>query len=278
MPKMTCMRFYNTSLPTLMPARRPKSPPVVLSIAGYDPSSGAGITADIKTITAHGCYGISCISALTVQSTRGVRRVEPIAARTIKQMLEELAADFNIAAIKIGMLGSLEAVRVVSAFLRSNRKTPVVLDPIIRSSSGAALIPSRGLSFMRRSMLPIATVITPNLDEAAALAGFSVRTQEEMKRAAQALHALGARAVILTGGHLSSPVDLLSFDERSIWLRGTHIKTRSTHGTGCAFSTALACNLALGRNMETAARAAKRFVKRALKTAPKVGKGTGPVV
>src|SRR5690348_1303078 len=105
MPKITCMRFYNTSLPPLMSARKPKSPSVVLAIAGYDPSSGAGVTADIKTIGAHGCYGISCITALTVQSTRGVRRVQPIAARTIAQTLEELAADFNIAAIKIGMLG-----------------------------------------------------------------------------------------------------------------------------------------------------------------------------
>lgn len=261
-----------------MAARRSKSPPVVLSIAGYDPSSGAGITADIKTIAAHGCYGISCITALTVQSTRGVRRVQPIAARTISETLEELAADFNIAAIKIGMLGSLEAARAISTFLKSNRKAPVVIDPIIRSSSGAALISARGLSFMRRNMLPLATVITPNLDEAAALAGFAVRTQEDMKRATQALHAFGARAVIITGGHLNSPVDLLSFDEQSVWLRGKHIKTRSTHGTGCAFSTALACNLALGRSMEAAARAAKKFVERALRTAPTVGKGIGPVI
>jgi hydroxymethylpyrimidine/phosphomethylpyrimidine kinase len=272
------MRFYNTSLPSLMPARKPKSPPVVLSIAGYDPSSGAGITADIKTIAAHGCYGISCISALTVQSTRGVRRVEPVAARTITQTLEELAADFNVAAIKIGMLGSLGAARAVGAFLKTNRKPPVVLDPIIHSSSGTALISPRGLRFMRNNMLPLATVITPNLDEAAVLAGFSVRTHQDMDRVAQALHALGARAVIITGGHLNSPVDLLSFDEQSVWLRGKHIKTRSTHGTGCAFSTALSCNLALGRGIEAAARAAKKFVERALKTAPKVGKGTGPVI
>src|SRR5690242_15907407 len=143
------------------------SQPVVLTIAGFDPSSGAGVTADIKTIGAHGCYGISCITALTVQSTRGVRRVQPIAARTIAQTLEELAADFNIAAIKIGMLGSLEAARAVSVFLQRNRKAPVVLDPIIRSSSGAELISPRGLSFMRNNMLKLATVITPNLDEAA---------------------------------------------------------------------------------------------------------------
>lgn len=261
-----------------MPSRNPKSPPVVLAIAGYDPSSGAGITADIKTIAAHGCYGVSCITAITVQSTRGVRRVQPVAARTITQTLEELSADFKIAAIKIGMLGSLEAARAVSAFFQTNRKAPVVLDPIIRSSSGAALISPRGLSFMRNNMLPLATVITPNLDEAAALAGFSVRTHQEMERAAQALHAMGARAVIITGGHLNTPLDLLRFGNCTLWLRGKHIKTRSTHGTGCAFSTALACNLALGGSMEASARAAKKFVERALKTAPNVGKGSGPVI
>jgi hydroxymethylpyrimidine/phosphomethylpyrimidine kinase len=270
--------LYNTSLPPLMPVTKPKSPPVVLVIAGYDPSSGAGITADIKTIAAHGCYAISCITALTVQSTRGVRRVQPLAARTISETLEELAADFKIAAIKIGMLGSLEAAREVSAFLERKRKIPVVLDPVIRSSSGAELITQRGLAFMRRSMIALATAITPNLDEAAALSGLRVRTREDMLSAAQALRALGARAVIITGGHLKLPMDLLSLERRTLWLRGKHITTRSTHGTGCAFSTALACNLALGRSIEAAARAAKRFVEHALKTAPKVGKGTGPII
>lgn len=261
-----------------MPARKPKSPPVVLAIAGYDPSSGAGVTADIKTIAAHGCYGISCITAVTVQSTRGVRRVEPVAARTIRQTLEELAADFNIAAIKIGMLGSLEAARAVSAFLQRSRKVPVVLDPIIRSSSGAALISREALSFMRSKLLPRAAVITPNLDEAAALSRRAVREREDMLSAAHALHAMGARAVIITGGHLKQPADLLSYGNRTVWLLGKHIKTRSTHGTGCAFSTALACNLALGRSMEAAARAAKEFVEHALKNAPNVGKGTGPII
>lgn len=260
-----------------MPARKPKSPPVVLSIAGYDPSSGAGITADLKTIAAHRCYGISCITALTVQSTRGVRRVQPVAAPTIAETLQELARDFKVAAIKIGMLGSLEAARAVSAFVERNRKVPVVLDPVIRSSSGAALVSPRGLNFMR-NIVPLATVITPNLDEAAALAGFPVRTREDMQQAADALRAMGARAVIITGGHLNPPLDLLALEKRSVWLHGKHIKTRSTHGTGCAFSTALACNLALGRSMEAAARAAKSFVEHALKTAPKVGKGNGPVI
>lgn len=261
-----------------MPARKPKSPPVVLSIAGHDPSSGAGITADIKTIAAHGCYGISCITALTVQSTRGVRRVQPVGARTITQTLEWLAADFNIAAIKIGMLGSLEAARVVSAFLERIPIAPVVLDPVVRSSSGAGLISQRGLGYMRSHMLSLATVITPNLDEAAALCRFPVRAIEDMQRAAQVLCQMGARAVVITGGHRNPPLDLLSSGRRTLWLRGRRINTRSTHGTGCAFSSSLACHLALGKTMEAAARAAKRFVEQALRTAPNVGKGTGPVV
>jgi hydroxymethylpyrimidine/phosphomethylpyrimidine kinase len=140
------------------------------------------------------------------------------------------------------------------------------------------LISREALSFMRTTLLPRADVITPNLDEAAVLSGLRVPTREDMLPAAHALHAMGTRIVIITGGHLNPPLDLLSFDKRTVWLRGKHIKTRSTHGTGCAFSTALACSLALGRGIEPAAQAAKRFVENALKSAPRIGKGTGPIV
>jgi len=262
-----------------MPQRRKRQPPVVLSIAGYDPSSGAGITADIKTIAAHGCYGVSCITALTVQSTQGVARVEPVDGNVIAETLDRLAGDLDIDAVKIGMLGSAEAAEAVAAFLRRHSLDHVVLDPIIRSSSGADLITRDGLLVLKEQIIPLTTVITPNSDEAAALTGFAVTSPEEMKIALTCLHQLGAKNVIITGGHLDPPRDVVSQQNRRLAvLKGKKIRTRSTHGTGCAFSTALACQLALGQNLLSAAKRAKRYVESALRKAPAIGKGIGPVV
>src|SRR5207248_363182 len=151
--------------------RMPQTPPVVLTIAGFDPSSGAGITADIKTIAAHGCYGVACITAMTVQSTQGVSRVEALPARLISDTLKELSQDVEIAAVKIGMLGSAEVAAAVGDFLNSAKLPNVVLDPILRSTSGARLLEPKGEKLMLERLLPLATVITPNLDEAAALSG-----------------------------------------------------------------------------------------------------------
>jgi hydroxymethylpyrimidine/phosphomethylpyrimidine kinase len=259
--------------------RKNSRPLVVLSIAGHDPSSGAGITADIKTIAAHGCYGITCITALTVQSTRGVARVDPVEGRVISETLEQLIDDLDIAAVKIGMLGSAEAARAVAAFLKRHSIRNVVLDPIIRSSSGAQLISKEGLQILNDRILPEVCVITPNIEEAAALTGMTVTNPSQMEAAARRLHQMGARNVIITGGHLDPPHDLVSCaNQRPIVLKGKKIRTRSTHGTGCAFSTALACQLALGRNLLDAAKAAKRYVESALRSAPAIGKGIGPVL
>jgi len=252
---------------------------VVLSIAGHDPSSGAGITADIKTIAAHGCYGVTCITALTVQSTLGVKRVDPVEGRVITETLEQLMDDMEIAAVKIGMLGSAEAAKSVAAFLKRYPMRHVVLDPIVRSSSGAELISGDGLQVMKDRILGRASVITPNIDEAAVLTGFAVNTVDEMQLAAARLHEMGARNVIITGGDLDSPHDLVSKeDRRTTLLEGTKIPGQSTHGTGCAFSTSLACHLAKGSDLLTAARAAKHYVESALRKAPPIGKGVGPVV
>jgi hydroxymethylpyrimidine/phosphomethylpyrimidine kinase len=253
--------------------------PVVLSIAGHDPSSGAGITADIKTIAAHGCYGVTCITALTVQSTRGVKRVDPIEGRIITETLEQLMDDLEIAGIKIGMLGSAEAAKSVAAFLKRYPMRHVVLDPIIRSSSGAELISRDGLQVMKDRILTRASVITPNIDEAGALTGLAVTTMDEMQLAAVRLHEMGARNVIITGGHLDPPHDLVSQEGRAITiLEGIKVAGQSTHGTGCAFSTSLACCLAKGYDLLTAAKAAKHYVESALRKAPSIGKGVGPVV
>jgi hydroxymethylpyrimidine/phosphomethylpyrimidine kinase len=262
-----------------MVSRRATRKPVVLTIAGYDPSSGAGITADIKTITAHGCYGVSCITALTVQSTRGVRRVAPVSGKIIAETLEELARDVKIAAVKIGMLGSAEAARAVAQFLRRYKPKVVVLDPIVKASSGAGLISPQGLKVLKQDLLAAASVITPNIDEASALTGVKIAGAEDMARAAERLHTLGAKAVLITGGHFDSPVDLVSAGHGpSMLLRGKKVRTRSTHGTGCAFSTALACHLARGETLENAAKAAKGFVESALRAAPVIVSGKGPVL
>src|SRR5438270_9563974 len=167
--------------------------PVVLSIAGHDPSSGAGITADIKTIAAHGCYGVTCVTALTVQSTRGVNRLDPSEGRTITETLERVMDDLDIAAVKIGMLGSAEVAKSVAAFLKRYPLQFVVLDPIARSSSGTELVSAEGLQVMKDRIIGRACVITPNIDEAALLTGLNVSSMEEMRAAALRLHEMGAR-------------------------------------------------------------------------------------
>jgi hydroxymethylpyrimidine/phosphomethylpyrimidine kinase len=259
-----------------------KSRPTVLSIAGYDPSSGAGITADIKTIAAHGCYGVTCTTALTVQSTRGVKRVVPVGGKVITDTLNELAGDLKIVAVKIGMLASADAARAVAAFLEKHRFSTVVLDPVLLSSSGARLLTREGVRVLKEKLLKLADVITPNIDEAAALSGLRVREINDVPAAALRLHKLGARNVIITGGHLDPPTDFLSMDfgARTKVFTGKKISTRASHGTGCAFSTALACNLAAGdgRSLVQATAVARAYVRAALKSAIPLGKGIGPVV
>src|SRR3954470_20053838 len=166
----------------------PPGPPVVLSIAGFDPSSGAGITADIKTLSAHGCFGIACITALTVQSTASVRKVEPVAGKLVPETLPEFSSDFKISAVRFGMLGSAELVEVVAIFLKSNKLKHVVLDPIIRSSSGAPLLDAKGIQSLVKTLLPPGELITPSIDEAGAMPGMKLTNQAEMKAAANKLH------------------------------------------------------------------------------------------
>jgi hydroxymethylpyrimidine/phosphomethylpyrimidine kinase len=257
----------------------PSTPPVVLTIAGFDPSSGAGVTADIKTIAAHGCYGVSCITALTVQSTVGVWRVDPINAGLVDETLQELAQDVEIAAVHIGMLASEAVVDAVATFLSARNRSNVVLDPVIRSSSGAELLSAGGVRKLVEKLLPLVAVITPNLDEAATLTGLPVRNLEEMRRAANRLHSMGAAAVVVTGGHLDQAVDLLSFAHgtQQQAFEGERQHSKSTHGTGCAFATAMACELAHGTDLSQAVSLAKGYVATAIKHAYPLGRGTGPV-
>jgi hydroxymethylpyrimidine/phosphomethylpyrimidine kinase len=272
-----------------------EKPPIVLTIAGFDPSSGAGVTADIKTIAAHGCYGIGCITALTVQSTAGVRRVDAVDPRLISETLDELAADLEISAVRIGMLGSGKVVKAVAEFL-SVQQNPgkssgaasgkarlpnVVLDPVFKSSSGADLLDPAGVRLLRDLLIPLVDVITPNVDEAEALTAQKVKDLDDMRAAANKLHELGSVAVVITGGHLEKAVDLLSFTsakgiEQEVF-KAERQRSNSTHGTGCAFATAMACHLALDRGLAEAALLAKTYVSAAIANGHPLGHGIGPV-
>ena len=258
----------------------PENRPVVLTIAGFDPSSGAGVTADIKTIAAHGCYGVAAVTAMTVQSTSGVRRVE-VMADLLKETLYELASDVQFAAVHIGMLGSAEAAHVVADFLTHSGAPNVVLDPVFRSTSGTLLLDDAGITVLEKRLIPLSAAITPNLSEASALTGLAVGNEEEMSRAAARLHEMGANAVVITGGHLDHPADLLSRNHKSggdqQFFRAERIASKSTHGTGCAFSCSIACHLALGRSLPEAVSLAKSFVRGAIAQAYPVGRGVGPI-
>jgi hydroxymethylpyrimidine/phosphomethylpyrimidine kinase len=271
-----------------------EKPPVILTIAGFDPSSGAGITADVKTIAAHGCYGVACISALTVQSTSGVRRVEPVDPALIRDTLDELDADLHIAAVHIGMLGSAKVVKAVADFLEaaensgntSSKRRParlsnIVLDPILKSSSGADLLDSAGTKLLTERLIPLADVITPNTDEAAVLTGLRVNDLDTMREAAGKLHQMGASAVVITGGDLEKAIDLLSYPtskgiQQEVF-KAERQRSTSTHGTGCAFATSMACHLALERGLAEATLLSKTYVGAAITNAQILGKGTGPV-
>ncbi len=274
----------------------PEKPPVVLTIAGFDPSSGAGVTADIKTIAAHACYGVACITALTVQSTSGVKRVEAVDPSLISDTLEELAADVEIAAVHIGMLASGKVVKAVADFLSGKAGVPgrrpasqpgkarlpnIVLDPILKSSSGAELLDAAGTRMLIDRLIPLADVVTPNVDEASVITGIHVKEVDEMKAASAKLHEMGASAVVITGGHLEKAIDLLSFTtkrgiEQEVF-KAERQRSNSTHGTGCAFATAMACHLALDRGLAEAALLAKTYVTAAISNGHPVGRGTGPV-
>ncbi len=258
--------------------------PVVLTIAGFDPSSGAGITADIKTIAAHECYGVSCITAMTVQSTQGVRRVEGVDPRIISETLRELAADVAIEAVHIGMLGNEQVVEIVADFLAQTQLPHVVLDPILKSSSGSDLLAAAGTRLLLERLLPLAELVTPNIDEASVLTGIAVTNLDQMRNAAAQLHSLGAANVVVTGGDLDKAekaIDLLSFTtgrgiEEEVF-KADRQRSNSTHGTGCAFSTALACHLAHGRGLPEAVLLSKAYVWAAISNAYPLGHGVGPL-
>jgi hydroxymethylpyrimidine/phosphomethylpyrimidine kinase len=265
------------------------APFVALTVAGFDPSSGAGITADLKTFSAHGVYGVACISALTVQSTQGVRSVEAVRPEVVRDTLDCLADDTRLAGVKIGMLGTAGVVAEVASFLKQPGvltcgRDRVVLDPVLRSTSGASLLDTAGVQLLVDELLISVGWITPNLAELAVLTGSGPIVQNEIPAAARGLKELAVRRgnrelnVLVTGGHLDKPDDfLLLANGEDLWLPGERVETTSTHGTGCAFSSALLCGLIAGKPPVDAAKSAKAFVAGALRSAQPVGRGRGPL-
>ncbi|QNI34047.1 bifunctional hydroxymethylpyrimidine kinase/phosphomethylpyrimidine kinase [Alloacidobacterium dinghuense] len=260
--------------------------PIALTIAGFDPSSGAGITADLKVFAAHDIYGMACITALTVQSTLGVRRVEPVAPETIRETLACLRDDVMPAGVKIGMQATAEAVTETARFLAESGidRRRVVLDPVNRSSSGGELLSSEGLARLQSELLAHVGWITPNVEELAQLTADEPLSRAEIPLASARLQNLARQGgnpdlhVVVTGGHLDRPDDfLLTPDGRESWLKGERVETQSTHGTGCAFSSAILCQLMRGIEAKQAVTNAKAYVTAALRAAYPVGQGKGPM-
>ena len=255
----------------------------VLTIAGSDSGGGAGIQADLKTFAALGCYGMSAITALTAQNTREVNAIHPVppdfAAAQIAAVFEDIGAD----AVKIGMLYSAELIRVVAEQLRRYAAGNIVLDPVMVAQSGDRLIESDAVGAIRDHLMPLATIVTPNLPEAEVLTDRRIRSREDMAAAARELARGGSEAVLLKGGHLeaadSSDLLHLCRENRFVTLPAERIASRNTHGTGCTLSSAVAARLARGDDLETAVRRAKDYLTDALRAgaAYRIGNGHGPV-
>jgi hydroxymethylpyrimidine/phosphomethylpyrimidine kinase len=258
------------------------TPSTLLTIAGHDPGSGAGVTADLATFAAHGCFGLSIITALTVQSTRGVEAIQPVDAAFLRRALEFVVADLPPAGIKIGMLATSANVAEVAAFLATasvDRRTLRVLDPILHASSGTALLDPDALQAVHQLMLPVVDWVTPNWMELSVLVGREVASPADAEAAANHLGRLQPHlTIIATGGDQTHPADLLRLPSgETHWFRGEHIESTDTHGTGCAFSSALLAGLVEGVGPTEAVAAAKHFVTEAIRRAPGLGHGNGPL-
>jgi hydroxymethylpyrimidine/phosphomethylpyrimidine kinase len=252
-------------------------PPILLTIAGFDPSCGAGVGADLKTFAAHGCYGIAAITSLTVQNTQGVETVHNTPASELREQLEILVKDCEIAAVKIGMLGNRGNAAVVAEFLDAHKFAHIVHDPVMKSSSGSELLDAAGIKFVATELLKRATVITPNLPEAEILTGLTIKDVADMEAAARKIAEMGAHAVIVKGGHMDKAIDVL-FDGTDMHpLGGEKVKLENTHGTGCTFASAITAQLAAGRSLLEATTLAKAYVMKAIEKAYPVGKGRLPL-
>ena len=249
-----------------------------LTIAGSDCSGGAGIQADIKTMTANGVYAMSAITALTAQNTTGVRSILESTPAFLRDQLDAIFEDIFPDAVKIGMVSSSELIRVIAEALRAYRPKNIVLDPVMVATSGAKLISDEAISALETQLLPLADLLTPNIPEAEVLSGLSIHAAQDMERAARKIAREYGTAVLWKGGHaINDANDLLVLEGEDYWIPGQRIDNPNTHGTGCTLSSAIAANLAKGYPMVEAIRRAKAYISGALAAMLDLGKGSGPL-
>jgi len=253
--------------------------PRALTIAGSDSGGGAGIQADLKTFGALGVYGMTAITAVTVQNTKGVTGYEELSPQTVGEQIRAVVTDIGVDAAKTGMLASAAIVDAVAEAVAETGVPNLVVDPVFMSKHGHALLAEDAVEALRSRILPLATLVTPNLPEASGLAGFPVDTADDMDKAGQVILGFGPKAVLVKGGHLAGDRsdDLFLDGERVVWVEGERIDTPHTHGTGCVLSAAIAAHLARGDDLLTAVRRGKAFVTEAIRHALPLGQGIGPV-
>ena len=253
--------------------------PTALTIAGSDSGGGAGIQADLKTFAAHGVHGVCAVTAVTAQDTVGVRAVQVIGARVVTAQIEAVVADFDVQAIKTGMLASREVVAAVCDALEALADIPVVVDPVIFATSGDRLLDDDAVELIRTRLLRRARLVTPNRLEAEVLAGMPIASLEDARRATGEIRARGVAAVVITGGHLGGPESVDVFDDGGavVELRGPRLESRSTHGTGCTFAAAVTAAVARGHGLGDAVAEAKRYIEGAIRHAEPLVRGLGPV-
>ena len=261
----------------------PKPYRKVLTIAGSDSGGGAGIQADLKTFSAIGCYGMSVITALTAQNTRGVNGIHAVPPAFAVEQIDAVLSDIGADAIKIGMLYSAELIAAVAAALKRHRARKIVLDPVMVAQSGDKLLQDDAVEAIKAHLMPLAEVVTPNLPEAAVLAGHTIRNRQDVESAASSLAEHGSQSILIKGGHgddnQSSDLLYLAGKDRLVWLTAQRIQTRNNHGTGCTLSSAISAHLARGHDIESAVQKAKAYMNQAIAAgaAYKLGNGHGPV-
>lgn len=249
----------------------------VLTIAGSDTCGGAGIQADLKTFSAQGTYGMSVITAVTVQNTQGVFGCQDIEPEIIRGQIDAIFTDIKVSAVKIGMVSQIETIHAIADKLEQYQPENVVVDPVMISKSGFDLMQPEAKDTLIKRLLPLAYVVTPNLPEAEVMTGMKIHDLPSMERAARAIHGMGAKNVLIKGGHLEDDATDLLFDgEKIITFHSERIATKNTHGTGCTLSSCIAANLAKGKSVEEAVRTAKAYITTAIAHALEIGKGVGP--
>lgn len=249
-----------------------------LTIAGSDSGGGAGIQADLKTFSSLGVFGMSIITAVTAQNTKEVRGVQNIDLEMIQKQIEAVFDDIQVDAVKIGMLASIDVVKVVAETLQKYEKKPVILDPVMISKAGHHLLQNEAIEALKEAMIPLSTMITPNVPEAEVLTGMTITSMEDMKKACRVIHNMGAKTVLLKGGHLPGDSNDLFFDGNEFYgYPAKRIQTKNTHGTGCTLSSAIAAQLAKGDSLIEAVGHSKKYITEAIRQSFNLGKGHGPV-